>query len=80
MLTTEQRTRLDNIANRVGLDAAKELVRTMRRIDDRQSRRPILAAVYRDGQRFRAARHARYRELIGAFVLIAACIAALIFV
>ena len=79
MLTTDQRTRLNAIADRVGLDAAKQMISTMRSIDDRHSRRPILAAVYRDGQRFRAARHARYRELACSMLLIALCIAALIF-
>ena len=79
MLTTDQRTRLNAIADRVGLDAGKEMVATMRRIDDRQARRPILAAVYRDGQRFRAARHARYRELACSMLLIALCLAALIY-
>jgi len=75
-MNASQRQRLDAVADRVGLDAAKELVATMRRID---RRRAVVAEVYRDGQRIRAARHARRRELVGAFFLIAVCIAAALF-
>jgi hypothetical protein len=71
-----QRQQLAGLRHRVGLDAAKQMVATMERID---RRRAVVAEVYRDGRRIRAARHARTRELVGACFLILTCLAVAVF-
>ena len=68
-MTPAQRQQLAGLRHRVGLDAAKQMVATMERID---RRKPLARS-------FTAARHARVHELIGACALIALGLAVLFF-
>lgn len=68
-MTPAQRQQLAGLRHRVGLDAAKQMVATMERIDQREPLR----------RSFTAAKRARVRELIGACALIALGLATLFF-
>lgn len=69
-MTPAQRQQLAAIERRgFFFPEARSLAQTMQRIDNRAPLR----------RSFKAARHARHRELLGAFVIIAACIAAALF-